>query len=151
MGMDGLSMASTGALKEATSAELSTRTEQAVQTDASTNINQVQVLNANRAVKEREEEEQQGQERNRKRDNRDEEFQDGLVEDDSSEQENQILVEENDDINKDFYVKLNPKDDIIELYEKNTNRLIETISGSELQELVKKMNMASGIFINKRV
>ena len=55
------------------------------------------------------------------------------------------------DLNKDFYVKLNSKDDIIELYDSSTDRLIETISGNELQELVKKLNMASGIFVNKKV
>ena len=47
--------------------------------------------------------------------------------------------------------KLNVKDDIIELYDSATNRLIETISGNELGELVQKLNMASGIFINKKV
>ena len=41
--------------------------------------------------------------------------------------------------NKDFYVKLNSKDDIIELYDSSSDRLIETISGNELQELVKKL------------
>ena len=47
--------------------------------------------------------------------------------------------------------KLNTKDDIIELYDSTTNRLIETISGNELGELVQKLNMASGIFVNKKV
>ena len=43
------------------------------------------------------------------------------------------------------------EDDIIELYDSSTDRLIETISGTELGELVKKLNMASGIFVNKKV
>ena len=60
-------------------------------------------------------------------------------------------IEELENPNKDFYVKLNVKDDIIELYDSATNRLIETISGNELGELVQKLNMASGIFINKKV
>ena len=50
-----------------------------------------------------------------------------------------------------FNCKLNVKDDIIELYDSATNRLIETISGNELGELVQKLNMASGIFVNKKV
>ena len=57
----------------------------------------------------------------------------------------------NYDFSQDFYIKLNVKDDIIELYDSATNRLIETISGNELGELVQKLNMASGIFINKKV
>ena len=86
-----------------------------------------------------------------------EEFQDGLVEknpEDLLEEEAGVDIEDIEDIenpNKDFYVKLNVKDDIIELYDSATNRLIETISGNELGELVQKLNMASGIFVNKKV
>ena len=60
-------------------------------------------------------------------------------------------IEDLENPNKDFYVKLNIKNDIIELYDSATDRLIETISGNELQELVLKLNMASGIFVNKKV
>ena len=74
MGMDGLSFSNTGAVKESTSAEYASKTEQAIHSD-----------------------------------------------------------------------------DIIELYDSATNRLIETISGNELGELVQKLNMASGIFVNKKV
>ena len=62
-----------------------------------------------------------------------------------------VDIEDIENPNKDFYVKLNVKDDIIELYDSATNRLIETISGNELGELVQKLNMASGIFVNKKV
>ena len=48
-------------------------------------------------------------------------------------------------------VSYSVKDDIIELYDSSTDRLIETISGNELGELVHKLNMASGIFVNKKV
>ena len=70
---------------------------------------------------------------------------------DNSENAGDFNIEDLENPNKDFYVKLNPKDDIIELYESSTSRLIESISGNELQSLVKKLNMASGIFINKKV
>ena len=83
-----------------------------------------------------------------------EEFQDGLVEknpEDLLEEEAGVDIEDIENPNKDFYVKLNVKDDIIELYDSATNRLIETISGNELGELVQKLNMASGIFVNKKV
>ena len=95
MGMDGLSMANTGVVKESTSADFANRTEQIMQADPSNDSKQVQTLSTNRRVRE--------------------------------------------------------KDDIIELYDSTTDRLIETISGSELRELVKKLNMASGIFVNKKV
>ena len=116
MGMDGLSIANTGIVKESTSAELANKTEQAVRSDALNDSQQVQNLG-----------------------------EDALDEDED------LDVEDIENPNKDFYVKLNVKDDIIELYDSATDRLIETISGNELGELVQKLNMASGIFVNKKV
>ena len=78
-------------------------------------------------------------------------FDDGLVEPKELEEDDSSDIENIENPNKDFYVKLNVKDDIIELYDSTSNRLIETISGNELGELVQKLNMASGIFINKKV
>jgi uncharacterized FlaG/YvyC family protein len=157
MGMDGLSMANTGTLKESTSADYTNRSEQAINSDPSNNSKLVQNLATNRAVREKTEEDEgqkqqsYGQESNKK--NEDEEFHDGLVEDNKTEEEfnEEFNIEDLDNPNKDFYVKLNTKDDIIELYDSSSDKLIETISGDELQELVKRLNMASGIFVNKKV
>ena len=152
MGMDGLSMANTGTLKESTSAEYTNRSEQAIQSDPSNNSKQVQNLETNRAVREKDEEEsQKQQQRQGKKD--EEEFQDGLIEEPKTEEEfnEEFNIEDLDNPNKDFYVKLNAKDDIIELYDSSSDKLIETISGNELQELVKRLNMASGLFVNKKV
>jgi uncharacterized FlaG/YvyC family protein len=157
MGMDGLSMANTGALKESTSAEYTNRSEQAIQSDPSNNSRQVQNLETNRAVRQKDEEEENSGGQNKqsaeKKEEQEEEFQDGLVEEPKTEEEfnAEFNIEDLDDPNKDFYVKLNAKDDIIELYDSNSDKLIETISGDELQELVKRLNMASGIFVNKKV
>jgi len=152
MGMDGLSMSNTGALKESTSAEYTNRSEQAIQSDPSNNSKQVQNLETNRAVREKDEEEE-GNRQSKQEKKEDDEFQDGLVEEPTTEEEynEEFNIEDLDDPNKDFYVKLNAKDDIIELYDSGTDKMIETISGNELQELVKRLNMASGIFVNKKV
>ena len=151
MGMDGLSMANTGILKESTSADLTNRTEQVVQSDPTNNSKQVQTMSTNRRIREKEEEEETPKKGNQQAQ---EEFQDGLVEpeeiSDDDEAED-FHIEDLENPNKDFYVKLNSKNDIIELYDSATDRLIETISGNELQELVNKLNMASGIFVNKKV
>ena len=158
MGMDGLSMANTGTLKESTTADYTNRSEQAINSDPSNNSKLVQNLATNRAVREKTEEDEEqrqqsrGQESNKKEEE-EEEFQDGLVEDKKTEEEfnEEFNIEDLDNPNKDFYVKLNTKDDIIELYDSSSDKLIETISGDELQELVKRLNMASGIFVNKKV
>lgn len=149
MGMDGLSMANTGALKESTSADFASRTEQAIQSDATNNSKQVQTTSTNPRIKEKEDEEEN---KKNKSNQEQEEFEDGLVQENENEEvEEDFDIQDLENPNKDFYVKLNSKDDIIELYDSSSDRLIETISGSELTELVKKLNMASGIFVNKKV
>ena len=161
MGMDGLSIANTGAVKEATSAEYANKTEQAIQSGAINDSRQVQSLGINQRVRHKDDEEgssgqQQQQQQQQSQNQKKEIFEDGLVEESEAQVDNDSDEDfsEEEDIenpNKDFYVKLNVKDDIIELYDSTTNKLIETISGNELGELVQKLNMASGIFVNKKV
>lgn len=148
MGMDGLSMANTGAVKESTSADYASRAEQLVQADPTNDSKQIQALSTNRAIREKDEEEES--KKGKQQQAEQEEFNDEFIETETNSEE-EFDVEELENPNKDFYVKLNSKDDIIELYDSATDRLIETISGTELGELVKKLNMASGIFINKKV
>jgi len=148
MGMDGLSMANTGALKESTSADFTSRSEQAMQADKTNDAKQVQTMSTNPRIKEKEEEEEG---KKQKREPQEEEFEDSYVESEDEFEREEFDIEELENPNKDFYVKLNAKDDIIELYDSATDRLIETISGNELRELVRKLNMASGIFVNKKV
>ena len=149
MGMDGLSMSNTGALKESTSADFASRTEQSMQADRTNDAKQVQTLSANPRIKEKDEEE--GAKKNKQEPQEEEEFDDSFVPSEDEFEKEEFDIEELENPNKDFYVKLNAKDDIIELYDSATDRLIETISGNELKELVRKLNMASGIFVNKKV
>ena len=148
MGMDGLSMSNTGALKESTSADYTNRAEQAIQTDKTNDSKQVQTTSVNQRVHEKDEEEDS---KKQKQEQKNDEFDDGYAEIQEESEQEEFDIEELENPNKDFYVKLNAKDDIIELYDSATDRLIETISGNELRELVKKLNMASGIFVNKKV
>ena len=151
MGMDGLSMSNTGIIQDKTSAELAAKTEQSVQGNPSNNSKQVQNLETNRAVREKEENESNKKQGTLK--DEEEVFEDGMAESEGNQESDEIEfdIEDLNNPNKDFYVKLNAKDDIIELYESSTDRLIETISGNELQSLVRKLNTASGIFVNKKV
>ncbi len=151
MGMDGLSISNTGAVKESTSADYASKTEQAIQADDNQINRQVQSLSVNQRVRSKDDDEDSGNKKKQSNaQTNGETFEDGLVEDDEISDE-EVDIEEIENPNKDFYVKLNTKDDIIELYDSATDKLIETISGNELGELVQKLNMASGIFINKKV
>ena len=149
MGMDGLSFSNTGALKESTSADFTNRTEQSVHADKTNDPKQIQTLDTNRRIREKEEEEESKKQERQKKE--EEDIEDSFVESGDEFAKEEFDVEEIENPNKDFYAKLNIKDDIIELYDSATDRLIETISGNELGELVKKLNMASGIFVNKKV
>ena len=150
MGMDGLSMANTGALKESTSADYTNRSEQAMQADRTNDSRQVQTLSTNPRIEEKEEEEESKKNKQDSQKN-EEEFDDSFVPSENEFDKEEFDIEELENPNKDFYVRLNAKDDIIELYDSSSDRLIETISGGELQELVKKLNMVSGLFVNKKV
>ena len=132
MGMDGLSMANTGVVKESTSADFANRTEQIMQADPSNDSKQVQTLSTNRRVREKDEDEENQKQQQAQQES--EEFEDGFFQSEP-EEKLEFDIEELENPNKDF----------------TTDRLIETISGSELRELVKKLNMASGIFVNKKV
>ena len=147
MGMDGISISNTGAVKESTSAEYTNKTEQTMASDPA-NSRQVQGTGANQRVREKEESEE-GNKQNKQP--QEDVFEDGLIEEKPDENDFDLEVEDIENPNKEFYVKLNVKDDIIELYDSATDRLIESISGEELGELVQKLNMASGIFVNKKV
>lgn len=149
MGMDGLSIANTGVVKESTSAEIASKTEQAMQAEQANSNRQVNGLSVNQRVREKDESDEQNKKQGKNQTQ--ETFDDGLVEPKELEEDDSSDIEDIENPNKDFYVKLNVKDDIIELYDSTSNRLIETISGNELGELVQKLNMASGIFINKKV
>ena len=154
MGMDGLSFSNTGAIKEQTSAEYTNKVEQSMAMDPTNTAQYVNGLANNQRVKEKEEAEEESGKKKRegKEDNGEEsEFQDGLVETPNEEEAQEFHVEDFENPEKEFYVKLNIKDDIIELYDSSSDRLVETISGDELSELVQKLNMASGIFVNKKV
>lgn len=152
MGMDGLSIANTGVVKESTSAEYASKTEQAIHSDALQDSQQVQNLSVNQRIRRKDDDEESSDKKQQPQN--EEEFHDGLEEtqeNPAEEEDTEADIEDIENPNKDFYVKLNVKDDIIELYDSATNKLIETISGNELGELVQKLNMASGIFVNKKV
>ena len=59
--------------------------------------------------------------------------------------------ENEDETDKKFDVKLNPQTNLIELYDTENNKLIETITPQELITLIKNLNSASGILVNKKI
>ncbi len=159
MGMDGLSMANTGRLKEATSLDYSKESEELSKEDTEKSMI-VQEL----TQQERVNEEKEGNKKRRKgsNENPEEENEDELSENEDASGEGSeddgtdegvnpddlLLV---DGENKGFYTKLSKNLENIELYDRITDRLIGTITPEELSYLISKLNMGTGIFINKKV
>lgn len=155
MGMDGLSMSNTGMLKEATSLDYSKESEELSKEDTEKSMI-VQELTQQERVNEEKEENRKRRKANKENANEDseaEEQQDAEPETvdesgDSINPEDLLLV---DGENKGFYTKLSKNLENIELYDRITDRLIGTITPEELSYLISKLNMGTGIFINKKV
>ena len=152
MGMDGISMIGTGIVQEGTSKDIATQTAQNVQqgNNAVKNVNQ---LTEGNIVKEKEgQEKRQGAEENSKSEEDESNTEEENTENENDDDEDESNLKEYDQSDyENFYVKIVPESDTVELYDKITDALIETISAKDLTQLVEKLNIASGIFVNKRV
>ena len=154
MGMDGLSMANTGMLREATSRDYAVQTEEAIAKDDQNK--QVDKLQTQMRVKEDGRNSSGGtaeEEENEEDNKNDDEAGVYTPSDETEEQEdeNRLEISKEDLDNHTFYVKITKDGDVFELYDKETDRLVEKISAQEVNQLLSKLNMASGILVNKAV
>ena len=157
MVMDGLSMSNTGLMKEATSRDYSKESEETAKQETEKSMF-VQELTEQERVHEESEENKKRRKAGKGKDGEsseeDEETDDNEKEDseekeeDNIDPENLLLI---DGENKGFYTKLSKNLENIELYDRITDRLIGTITPDELTYLITKLNMGTGIFINKKV
>lgn len=159
MGMDGLSMSNTGIRKEATSLDYSKESEEVAKEETEKSMFVQELTEQERVNEEREENKKRRKSKKGKSEGEEddaEEEQEDVDEDDEEEvadasdvsPENLLLI---DGENKGFYTKLSKNLENIELYDRITDRLIGTISPEELSFLISKLNMGTGIFINKKV
>ena len=149
MGMDGLSMANTGMLREATSRDLANKTEENIQRVSENK--QVDQLQTQMRVKE-DGHNKQDQSKEKEDEKEDEASYFEKTEDSSlSGSTSSLGLTEEELENNSFYVKITKDGEIFELYDRNNNRLIEKISAEEINDLISKLNMASGILVNRTV
>ena len=157
MGMDGLSMSNTGLMRESTSLDKSRESEETAKQETEKSMF-VQELTEQERVHEESDENKKRRKSSKSKSGEDaeedseegdsEESQEDLAEEAELSPENILLV---DGENKGFYTKLSKNLENIELYDRMTDRLIGTISPEELGALISKLNMGTGIFINKKV
>ena len=48
-------------------------------------------------------------------------------------------------------IRLNRNSEIIELYNKNTNKVVETKNTNDLIKLIDKLKISSGVLVNKKI
>lgn len=147
MGMDGLSMANTGMLREATSRDYAVQTEEHIaQDDKNKQVDQVSTQmkvkedGHNSAAGGREEQEEENDEAS---------VYETSGEEGETKEKLNIPAEELE--NHTFYVKISKDGEIFELYDKESDRLVEKVSAKEINQLMLKLNMASGILVNRSV
>ena len=141
MGMDGLSMANTGMLREATSRDYAIQTEEhVIQDDMNKQVGKLSTQMKGHNGGEAQEQED--------KDNEAASFE-SSEEGDNKEEKLEIPQEELE--NHTFYVKISKDGEIFELYDKESDRLVEKINAQELNQLMLKLNMASGILVNRSV
>lgn len=160
MGLDGFSMGNLGLKPELTSAQMATQAEQLAQKESEFKIKDVTNLAEGKGVK-RKEEETQGQNQH---------FNDGFKEDENDGEEDEDNSAE-DGLNfiedyspsrlsekefenrnpKDFYIKINPETEMVELISSRDDKVLETISANDLMGVISKLNSASGMLVNRKI
>ena len=155
MAIDGISLSNLGRPKESTTADLIEKTEQDAQKGEGI-IKELDNISKRGAISSR---------KKRGSSKQDGQFEDGLPQNDTEDnEENPTNNEQNESLSnpekiiniedadyRSFYVKINSENDMVELYDKDSNKLIETIPAQDLMVLMQKMNTSTGIFVNKKV
>ena len=59
--------------------------------------------------------------------------------------------EEENDENKKYSVRINPDSKMVELFDIKQGIVVQTMTPQELMILIKNLNSASGIFVNKKI
>ena len=149
MGMDGISMLGTGIVQEGNSRDVTSQTAQSVQ-QGNQEVKNVNQLSGGNVIRDQEEREKGRQTAGENSESENEENAENPAEN-TEEEDTSNLKEYDPSEYENFYVKIVPESDTVELYDKITDALIETISAKDLSQLVSRLNIASGIFVNKRV
>ncbi|MBR2526619.1 hypothetical protein IKE67_09165 [bacterium] len=159
MSVDGFSMSSLG-VKDITSAQAAAATEHAVNTGNDKVVGKIDRALNKRINNEEKEENQKNQY-----------FNDGYKNEDEDENENEneegkAFVDKDEKITtkkarsikstlikdpENVIITVNNKTDKIELYNKVTKRIVETINATDFLEMINKLDYNSGIIVNKLI
>jgi hypothetical protein len=144
MGLDGLSMGNLGLHKEVTSAQMSNQAEQLANKDVGFKIKDIVEIGKEKGIEVKED-----------GSNKNEFFEQNFKEEEENSENNfakkfdEKIFETSDP--KEFCVRVNPKTEMIELFNNKENKMVETISATDLMQLISKLDSASGIIVNRKI
>lgn len=145
MGLDGFSMGNLGLNADLTSAQMANQAEQIARKESEIKIKDVTESAEDEGVKRKEHEEQE------------ETFDDGFKkkkEESEEQEEDKPAPRQIDFANanpKEYSIRLNPETDMVELFNNQEEKILETMSATDLMYLVSKIDSASGILINRKI
>ena len=150
MGLDGFSMSNLGLHKEVTSAQMANQAEQLATKDMQFKIKDVTNLAKQKGIKRREGDSEAEKETF---------FEDGLFQNEESYENDEArdaevkLIEQEFEQKdpREFSVRINPKTEMVELYNNRSKKIIETINAEDLMDLMSRLDSASGVLVNKKV
>ncbi|MDD3436853.1 MAG: hypothetical protein PHC64_06860 [Candidatus Gastranaerophilales bacterium] len=147
MGLDGFAMGNLGLNAELTSAQMANQAEQIAAKEFEIKIKDVTGLAEDGDVKRKEENEEENA------------FDDGFEKRKKNKNKKNTTKEEDDLIDKkfgntnpkDFSLRINYNDELIELYNNKEESVLETIRAEDLISVVSKLDNASGILVNRKI
>ena len=156
MALDGFSIRQVGLGQDNTSAQMAANTEHEIRQSLSTkNVDQIAQTDSEKAVtldeeKEKDNPKKKAKKKGKKKKNND-----------NTEEAYTVDVNSTTDsvIDLDFYAKfsdklgirLNKFSDVIELYNKETEKTVEAITAQDLIKIVDRLKISSGILVNKKI
>ena len=143
MGLDGLSMGNLGLHKEVTSAQMATQAEQLANRGVGFEIKDVTGITKEKGIEVKEDGSNQNETF----------FEQNLNEEDendnSKEKFDEKTFEKRDP--KEFSVRVNPKTEMVELFNTKEKKIVETIKATDLMQLISRLDSASGILVNRKI
>lgn len=146
MGLDGFSMGNLGINADLTSAQMANQAEQIARKESEIKIKDVTESAEDEGVKRKKEQSEQ--------DNFNDGFKKNEEESEEQQEENKSSFKQIDFENKnpkEFSIRINPKTDMVELFNNKEEKILETMSAQDLMELVSKLDSASGVLVNRKI
>ncbi|MBR1907589.1 hypothetical protein IJ818_01480 [bacterium] len=157
MALDGFSLSQVGLGQDKTSAQMAANTEHEIRQNLGTkNVDQIANTDSEKAVTLDEEKEKDQTSGKPKKKGKRRKSKEPKVEDPYTVELNS---QDNEVTDLDFYTKfsdklgirLNKFSEVIELYNRDTDKTVETITAKEMIKLIDRLKISSGVLVNKKI